>query len=190
METPADIHFSTLMSVEVSVSACFDIMRAVIQRVLSASVQVGDDVVSLINRGLCVLIGIGLDDTEQDIEYISRKILNIRLWSNADEASDQRWSKSVQDLNLSILCISQFTLHATLKGNKPDFHYSMPAEKSRLFYNQLLEKLKHDYAQDKIFDGIFGAKMLVNIANDGPVTIVIDSKIKKHNATSSEDVTE
>jgi D-tyrosyl-tRNA(Tyr) deacylase len=136
-------------------------MRAVIQRVIRASVRVGDDLISSIDRGLCVLIGIGNDDDQTDIDYIVKKLLSIRLWSSLD--GTKNWNRNVIDLDFSLLCVSQFTLHATLKGTKPDFHLSMSAEQSKLFYEKFLNQLKQNYKTDKIFDGQFGAMMNVNI---------------------------
>ncbi len=136
-------------------------MRAIIQRVIRASVRVGDDLISSIDRGLCVLIGIGNDDDQTDIDYIVKKLLSIRLWSSLD--GTKNWNRNVIDLDFSLLCVSQFTLHATLKGTKPDFHLSMSAEQSKLFYEKFLNQLKQNYKTDKIFDGQFGAMMNVNI---------------------------
>ena len=94
-------------------------MRLIIQRVNHASVTVNEKVISKIGKGLCCLIGIVEEDTKEDAEYISRKILNLRLW---DDENGKRWNKSVMDMKYDILLVSQFTLYAVLKGNKPDFH--------------------------------------------------------------------
>lgn len=150
-------------------------MKAVIQRVAKASVTVSDEIVGSIQKGLCVLVGISRDDTEKDIDFIVRKILNIRLFESGDE-SQQKWNKSAVELDLEILCVSQFTLQSTLKGTKPDFHLAMGAEQSRDFYETFLDRLKKAYKPEKIQDGRFGAYMQVNIQNDGPVTILLDSK--------------
>jgi D-tyrosyl-tRNA(Tyr) deacylase len=136
-------------------------MRAVIQRVLRASVRVGDDLISSIDRGLCVLIGIANDDDQNDIDYIVKKLLSIRLWPSID--GSKNWTHNVVDLDYSLLCVSQFTLHATLKGTKPDFHLSMSGEQSKVVYEKLLNQIKQSYKSDKIFDGNFGAMMNVNI---------------------------
>lgn len=149
-------------------------MRAVIQRVLKASVKVGDNLVGSIEKGLCVLVGISHDDTDTDLEYIVRKILNIRLFS--DDKDETRWNKSVMDKDLEVLCISQFTLYSTLKGNKPQFHLAMKSDTSRDVYMKVLSELGRLYKEDKIQRGQFGEKMEVNIVNDGPVTIILDSK--------------
>jgi D-tyrosyl-tRNA(Tyr) deacylase len=155
-------------------------MKAVIQRVCAASVTVSNELISSIQNGLCVLIGISRDDTEKDIEYIVKKILNIRLFeaeaTNEASSGNTRWSKSVVERDFEILCVSQFTLQSTLKGTKPDFHLAMGADQSMDFYQKFLTSLKKSYKEDKIKDGKFGAYMQVNIQNDGPVTILLDSK--------------
>ncbi|CAH8497554.1 unnamed protein product [Heterobilharzia americana] len=157
---------------------CFSIfplnaMRAVIQRVKNASVSVNDSVVCEIGRGILVLIGLSRRDTETDMKYIVRKILNIRLFPSPD--GTRRWDKSVKDLNLEILCVSQFTLYSELKGNKLDFHCAMDPKLSKDMYSQLVDQIKKNYTEDKVKDGIFGAVMDVSLINDGPVTITLDS---------------
>ncbi|CAJ0591412.1 unnamed protein product [Cylicocyclus nassatus] len=149
-------------------------MRAVIQRVAKASVKVGEEVVGSIGRGVCVFVGISKDDKEDDIEYIVRKILNIRLF----ESDKKRWDKSVKDEGLEVLCVSQFTLYGILKGNKLDFHNSMNPEDASAFYARFMDRMRSSYSHEKIQDGRFAAYMNVEIVNDGPVTINIDSKIK------------
>ncbi|XP_022669104.1 D-aminoacyl-tRNA deacylase-like [Varroa destructor] len=147
-------------------------MKAIIQRVRRAKVTVNDEIVSSVGRGLCVLLGIHRDDTSSDLEYVVRKILSIRLF----DADGQKWRKSVQDENLEILCVSQFTLHSTLKGNKPNFHLSMGADEAKEMYNEFLRAMKKGYCEDRIKDGRFGEYMQVHIENDGPVTIVLNSR--------------
>ncbi|RNA41306.1 D-tyrosyl-tRNA(Tyr) deacylase 1-like [Brachionus plicatilis] len=149
-------------------------MRAIIQRVVKASVTVSDELISSIQNGFCVLVGISREDTEKDIDYIVRKLLTIRLFECPD--SDKKWTKNVVEKDYEILCVSQFTLQSTLKGTKPDFHQAMGAEQSKEFYEKFLEKLSRDYKQERIKDGKFGAMMQVHIQNDGPVTIILDSK--------------
>lgn len=154
-------------------------MRVVIQRVAKASVSVSDELVSSIQNGLCVLVGISRDDTEKDMDFMVRKLLNIRLFeapNDGETASNNKWMKSVVDRDMEILCISQFTLQSTLKGTKPDFHLAMGGEQSHAFYDTFLERLRKAYKPEKVKDGRFGAYMQVNIQNDGPVTILIDSK--------------
>ncbi|KAJ1916350.1 D-tyrosyl-tRNA(Tyr) deacylase [Mycoemilia scoparia] len=149
-------------------------MRVVLQKVANASVTVGDRVVGKIGKGVCVLIGIYKDDTVKDMDYMIKKILGMRVF---EDDSGKMWTKSVKDLGLEVLCVSQFTLYGkTNKGNKPDFHDSMRSEQSRDFYNEFVVKLRSQYDASKIQEGEFGAMMLVNIANDGPVTLELDSR--------------
>ncbi|CAJ0957196.1 unnamed protein product, partial [Mesorhabditis belari] len=149
-------------------------MRAVIQRVTKASVTVGEEIVGSIGRGLCVLVGIHRDDKDDDMEYIVRKILNLRLFDC--EGNGKKWDKSVKDLDLEVISISQFTLFGQLKGNKVDFHNSMGPNEAGAFYARFLEALKKAHKLERIQDGKFAAYMSVNIENDGPVTINLDSK--------------
>jgi len=103
-------------------------MRAVIQRVSTAAVWVDQEIVSSIGRGICVLVGLARGDSQPDIDYVVRRLVNTRLFDCPE--TGKRWDKSVKDLGLEILCVSQFTLHATFKGNKLDFHKAMPSSSS------------------------------------------------------------
>ncbi|SPP83840.1 D-aminoacyl-tRNA deacylase isoform X1 [Drosophila guanche] len=150
-------------------------MRAVIQRVRAAKVTVLDELVSSIGPGLCVLVGIKATDTATDVEFLVRKILALRLFD--DEG--KRWQKSAKDLQLEILCISQFTLYHRLKGNKPDFSAAMKGDDAQKLYTHFLNRLKQSYDSSKIKDGKFGANMQVHIENDGPVTINLESPDRK-----------
>ena len=96
-------------------------MKAIVQRVQAASVTVDGNTISSIGKGICVLIGIHKKDTPKERETIVRKILNLRIFDDP-EKENKRWSKSTKDINLEILCVSQFTLYHIMKGNKPDFH--------------------------------------------------------------------
>ena len=147
-------------------------MKAVIQRVTSASVTVDGEVISSIGRGLCVLIGIHRDDTKEQMDYIVRKILNIRAF---DDDNGRRWAKSAKDLQLDILCVSQFTLYHVMKGNKPDFHLAKGGEESKQFYEEFLAEMRKNYSADRIKDGQFGAMMQVSLVNDGPVTLEVEA---------------
>ncbi|KAK5606479.1 D-tyrosyl-tRNA(Tyr) deacylase [Crenichthys baileyi] len=147
-------------------------MKAIIQRVTKASVTVGEDQVSSIGRGICVLLGISVDDTQRDAEYMVRKILNLRLF---EDENGRAWAKSVMEREFEVLCVSQFTLQCILKANKPDFHSAMPAELAQPFYNSILESMRSAYKPELIKDGKFGAYMQVNIQNDGPVTVELTS---------------
>lgn len=101
----------------------------------------------------------------------SRKILSLRLF----EENGKRWQKSVKDLDLEILCISQFTLYHRLKGNKPDFHNAMGGDRAKEMYEQFLQHLGQQHNPERIKDGVFGAMMNVQIHNDGPVTLELES---------------
>ncbi|XP_045538172.1 D-aminoacyl-tRNA deacylase [Papilio machaon] len=147
-------------------------MKALIQRVKNAKVTVNDEVISSIEQGACVLIGICSSDTIKDMEYIVRKLLSIRIF---DDENHKRWQKSIVDKQFEILCVSQFTLYNTWKGNKPDFHKAMAADRSKEFYEQFIQMLRDKYKPDKVKDGLFGAYMQVSIQNDGPVTLEIES---------------
>jgi len=123
-------------------------MRAVIQRVLSASVTVDNEVVSEISRGLMVLVGIGVDDNVSDVENLTKKILSLRVFSNP---SGDMWKENVKDIQGEILCVSQFTLMAnTSKGKKPDFHRAMSADQSRAMYASFLQYMGTQYSPEKI----------------------------------------
>ncbi|KFB41189.1 AGAP001371-PA-like protein [Anopheles sinensis] len=148
-------------------------MKAIIQRVTAAKVTVGDELVSSIGRGLCVLVGISTDDNANDVDWLARKLLNIRLFE--EPATGKRWMESVVDQQLEILCVSQFTLYHRMKGNRPDFSRAMQGADAQQLYGTLLQKLRDQYAPERIQDGRFGAMMQVHIQNDGPVTLEIES---------------
>ncbi|KAJ7137860.1 D-tyrosyl-tRNA deacylase [Mycena epipterygia] len=151
-------------------------MRAVVQRVTSASVSVDGHMISQISRGLMVLIGIGRDDTESDVSTLTNKLLSLRVFSDPMD-STKMWKTNIKDVDGDILCVSQFTLMAeTKKGSKPDFHNAMTAEQSRILYNTFLETLRRSYKPDKVQDGRFGAMMNVSLTNEGPVTFTLDSR--------------
>ncbi|XP_027696147.1 D-aminoacyl-tRNA deacylase 1 [Vombatus ursinus] len=149
-------------------------MKAIIQRVTRASVTVGEEQISSIGRGICVLLGISMEDTQKELEHMVRKILNLRVF---EDESGKHWSKSVMDKQYEVLCVSQFTLQCILKGNKPDYHMAMPAEQAETFYNNFLEQLRKAYKPELVKDGKFGAYMQVHIQNDGPVTIELESPV-------------
>lgn len=156
-------------------------MRAVVQRVNHASVTVDGAVVSSIGPGLMCLIGIRDGDSEADVEFMARKLLNVRLWASEKKA----WDLSCVQQGFEILCVSQFTLYGRLKGNSPDYSQSAKPHTARELYSALIEQLRRDYSSEKIKDGIFGAKMDVTLSNDGPVTLVIDSTKPSNGASDS-----
>lgn len=149
-------------------------MKVIVQRVQSASVAVNDTVISSIGKGICVLVGIHAKDTPKERETIVRKLLNLRAF---EDENGKRWTKSVKDLNLEVLCVSQFTLYHTMKGNKPDFRHAMTGDEAKDYYAQFLEELmkNHPGGADKIKNGQFGAMMQVHIQNDGPVTLELEA---------------
>ncbi|XP_017719195.1 PREDICTED: D-tyrosyl-tRNA(Tyr) deacylase 1, partial [Rhinopithecus bieti] len=112
-----------------------------------AKSSVGGEQISAIGRGICVLLGISLEDTQKELEHMVRKILNLRVF---EDESGKHWSKSVMDKQYEILCVSQFTLQCVLKGNKPDFHLAMPTEQAEGFYNSFLEQLRKTYRPELI----------------------------------------
>merc|ERR550525_2331131 len=122
-------------------------MKAVVQRVTSGSVSVNGELISSIGRGIVALIGIHRDDTVKEMEYIVRKLVNLRLW---DDEKGRRWAKSAKELDLEILCVSQFTLYHQMKGNKPDFRHAMGGDQSKEFYNRFLGEMKKAYSEEKI----------------------------------------
>ncbi|XP_010686359.2 uncharacterized protein LOC104900595 [Beta vulgaris subsp. vulgaris] len=148
-------------------------MRAVVQRVTSATVEVEGRIVSEIGPGLLVFIGILESDCDSDSNYICRKVLNMRLFPN--ENTGKAWDQSVVQKSYEVLLVSQFTLYGTLKGNKPDFHVAMPPQRAKPFYESLVEKFGKSYNPTLIKDGVFGAMMKVNLVNDGPVTLQLES---------------
>eukprot|EP00271_Cylindrocystis_brebissonii_P010575 TRINITY_DN26807_c0_g1_i1.p1 TRINITY_DN26807_c0_g1~~TRINITY_DN26807_c0_g1_i1.p1 ORF type:complete len:167 (-),score=19.50 TRINITY_DN26807_c0_g1_i1:296-796(-) len=161
-------------------------MRVVVQRVLSAKVEVDGQTVSQIGPGLCVLAGIMDGDTQVDAEFMCNKILNMRLWPN-ESKGDKPWDQSVLHREFEILFVSQFTLYGQMKGNKPDFHRAMPPQLARPFYDSFLERCRRAYkgGPERIKDGIFGAMMQVHLVNDGPVTMCLDSR-KPQNGSDKE----
>jgi D-tyrosyl-tRNA(Tyr) deacylase len=149
-------------------------MRVVIQRVSEASVTINDAIEGKINTGFMILLGIGHEDTNEDIEWLTQKITNLRVFSD----EEGKMNLSILDTKGEILLISQFTLFAsTKKGNRPSFIQSAKPEIAIPLYEKFIESLK-DFGIS-VSTGIFGADMKVSLTNDGPVTIIIDSKNKE-----------
>jgi D-tyrosyl-tRNA(Tyr) deacylase len=147
-------------------------MRVVLQRVTSASVKIEDKYVAKIDKGLLVLLGIATDDTEEDINWLVKKIVSLRIFSD----SNQKMNLSVNDINGEIIVVSQFTLFAsTKKGNRPSYTKSARPEIAIPLYHNFIETLQNNFSKE-IQTGEFGADMKVNLINDGPVTIIVDSK--------------
>ena len=150
-------------------------MRAVIQRVSKASVTIDNKIYSQIKNGLLVLVGIEDADTAEDGEWLSGKIVNLRIF-NDDKGV---MNVSVKDFNGDILAVSQFTLHAsTKKGNRPSYIKASKPEFAIPMYEKFIQQLSNDLGKT-VGTGVFGADMKVELLNDGPVTIVIDTKNKE-----------
>ena len=150
-------------------------MRAVVQRVSEASVKVDGNITGEIGWGLLVLVGIEDADSNEDIEWLSKKIVNLRIFNDEQGVMN----KSVLEIGGSILLISQFTLHAsTRKGNRPSYIKASKPDFAIPLYEKMILQLKKDLNKN-IETGIFGADMKVALVNNGPVTIWIDSKNKE-----------
>ena len=150
-------------------------MRVVIQRVSRASVTVDEKIISSIQQGVLVLLGIEDLDTQEDIDWLCRKIANLRIFNDEDGIMNT----SLIDINGDALVVSQFTLHAgTKKGNRPSYIKASRPEVAIPLYEEFVRKLETELGK-KIETGIFGADMKVDLLNDGPVTIAIDTKNKE-----------
>lgn len=150
-------------------------MRLVIQRVSEASVKIDGKVKDAIQKGLLVLIGIENNDTQEDVAWLTQKLINLRIFSDENGLMNL----SVKDIDGEILIISQFTLHAkTKKGNRPSFIDAARPETAVPLYEFFIEQTKQ-LLEKNVATGIFGADMKVSLINDGPVTIFIDSKNKE-----------
>jgi len=141
-------------------------MKAVIQRVIKASVEVDEKLINKSNEGYCILIGFEKDDNDEKLDKMIKKIVNIRLF-------EEKFSKSIKDINGEILLIPNFTIPAiTKKGTRPNFQNSMNPSEAKIFYDKALKKL-NEFVNTK--GGIFGADMKVEIINNGPVTIILEA---------------
>lgn len=150
-------------------------MRTVIQRVKAASVSISGKPSAAIQEGLLVLLGIEDADTREDVEWLSNKITNLRIFDDENKIPNI----SVKDIDGDILLVSQFTLHAaTKKGNRPSYIRASKPDIAIPLYEKMIAQLETDLGK-KIHTGVFGADMQVNLLNDGPVTIIIDSKQKE-----------
>ena len=147
-------------------------MKIIIQRVSEAQVTVAKKIVSSINNGLLILLGITTDDTLEDIQWLSNKIVQMRIFTD----TDNRMNLSLKDIDGEVIVVSQFTLMAsTKKGNRPSYIKAAKPAISIPLYEQFMVQLEADLGK-KIGAGIFGAAMKVSLVNDGPVTISVDSK--------------
>ncbi len=147
-------------------------MRAILQRVTQAKVEVDDRTTGEIGQGLLVLLGVTHDDTPADIEWLVKKLIQLRIFNDAEG----KMNLSVQDVQGGILVVSQFTLFAdSKKGNRPSYIRSAPPAVSVPLYEQFLAQLRAQFS-GPVSAGEFGAHMRVSLLNDGPVTIILDSK--------------
>ena len=148
-------------------------MRAVVQRVKSASVTVRGEEISKILNGFLVLIGISKDDTEDDVKLLSKKIANLRIFEDADN----KMNRSLKDVGGQALIVSQFTLYGDVRfGNRPSFDKAASKQKAEELYNLFCNLLSQEIGETKVKKGIFGEMMDVSLVNYGPVTIIIDTK--------------
>lgn len=149
-------------------------MRAVIQRVTQASCTVDEQITGIIGNGLLVLIGIEDEDSQEDMEWLSQKLVNLRIFGDEQGLMN----KSIQDIEGNILLISQFTLFAqTKKGNRPSFIRAARPDKAKPMYIQMAQHLSSLLGKE-VQVGIFGADMKIDLRNDGPVTIMMNTKDK------------
>ena len=147
-------------------------MRLLIQRVTEGRCRIGGEVHSAIGRGLVVLVGIGNDETREDIEWLTKKLVQLRIFD--DEAGVM--NLSVQDIAGEVMVVSQFTLHAmTKKGNRPSWIKAAPEAISKPLYEEFVASVERALERS-VATGVFGADMQIELTNDGPVTIWIDSK--------------
>jgi len=149
-------------------------LRAVVQRVSKGSVSIAaNNYNAEIGKGMVILLGIKTGDTEKDIVFLADKCSNLRIFEDEEE----KMNLSVKDINGEALVISQFTLYGDAsRGNRPGFTDAARPEEAIPLYNKFVSRMKDNLGEEKIKEGIFGAMMLVKIFNDGPVTILIDSK--------------
>ncbi|QZK89440.1 D-tyrosyl-tRNA(Tyr) deacylase [Flavobacterium sp. CHNK8] len=150
-------------------------MKVVIQRVSQASVTIDNQIVANIQKGLLVLVGIEDADTNEDSSWLSSKIVNLRIFGDENDVMNL----SVKDISGDIIVVSQFTLQAlTKKGNRPSYIKASKPEIAVPLYEQFVSQIEQDLGK-KVQTGVFGADMKVQLLNDGPVTIIIDSKNKE-----------
>ncbi|MCH7939955.1 MAG: D-tyrosyl-tRNA(Tyr) deacylase [Candidatus Marinimicrobia bacterium] len=149
-------------------------MRALIQRVTRAAVTVGGEEVGSIGPGMVVLLGVAVDDQEADAQYLVEKLVNLRIFSGQDGRQDPRFNLSALDVGAELLLVSQFTLYAeTRKGRRPSFTRAAAPDDARRLYEYTAERFRQ--AGLKVATGRFQEHMLVNLENDGPVTLLLDS---------------
>lgn len=145
-------------------------MKAVIQKVSKAETIIDGKSVSSINKGIVIFLGIAIDDNDNDINWLINKIIKLRMFNTFDN--------NVNEVNGEVLLVSQFTLQANvLKGNRPSFIKAAKSDSAKTMYEKFLKQLNENL-NTELKSGVFGADMLINLSNDGPVTILYDSNIK------------
>jgi len=150
-------------------------MRSVVQRVLKSKVTINNDIIREIGKGLLIFIGFEDNDNDEDIEWLSGKIVRLRIFNDFQGLMN----RSVQEIDGELMIISQFTLHAsTKKGNRPSFIKASKPEIALPLYNKFIKRIQSDFGKQAI-TGEFGADMKIELVNDGPVTIVMDTKNKE-----------
>jgi D-tyrosyl-tRNA(Tyr) deacylase len=148
-------------------------VKAVIQRVSAAEVIINNITYSKISNGLLVFIGVEKGDSEQNAEFLSHKIVDLRIFSDENE----KMNLSVKDINGDILIISQFTLCTVEKsGNRPSFTNAESPDRAQSLYTYFIQKIKDNYIPSKVYSGLFAEMMEVRLENDGPVTIILERK--------------
>ncbi|GAA3562652.1 D-aminoacyl-tRNA deacylase [Snuella lapsa] len=150
-------------------------MKVVLQRVLKSSVTIDGEIVASIGNGIMVLLGIVNDDTKEDINWLTKKIVNMRIFNDDNGVMND----SILDVDGEVVVVSQFTLHAsTKKGNRPSYIRAAKPDIAIPLYESFISQLEIDLGK-KVQTGIFGADMKLALVNDGPVTIIVDSKNKE-----------
>ena len=144
-------------------------MKLVVQRVTNSSVEVDGEIVGEIDEGLMVLVGFGVNDSQKEADYLSKKLTKLRIFPD----ENGRMNKSVKDINGKLLLVPQFTLYASTKKNRPSFHKALAPDKATELFDYFSEKCGEDV---EVETGEFGAFMKVNLLNNGPVTILLEKE--------------
>lgn len=144
-------------------------MKLVVQRVSKASVEVENKIVGEINKGLMVLVGFGVDDTTMEADFLSKKLLKLRIF----EDDEDRMNRSILDIDGELLLVPQFTLYASTKKNRPSFHRALPPQEATKLFDYFCKKCAEEIHVEK---GEFGAHMNVSLLNNGPVTILLEKE--------------
>ena len=142
-------------------------MKLVIQRVADASVEVDNEIIGQIDKGLMVLVGFGVNDNTKEVVYLSKKLIKLRIFPD----ENGRMNKSVQDISGKLLLVPQFTLYGNTKKNRPSFHKALNPDDATKLFDYFVDKCSNDI---EVETGEFGAYMKVNLLNDGPVTILLE----------------